>query len=95
VFANKNAMLLVLCFGFIFGTVNTYGTVIGIMTKPLGYTDSDASLFGTFFIIGSLIGSGVLGAYVEITKNYKRAMIIICTIAIITPLLMMWTFTTN
>jgi len=85
-------MTHVVCFGFIFGTVNTYGTVIGIMTKPIGYTDADASTFGVFFILGGLVGSGLLGAFVEITRKYKCAMIIICTVSILTPLLLMYTF---
>ena len=94
IFTDCNALKLVLCFGLIFGTVNTYGTVIGIMIKPLGYTDNDSSLFGAIFIFGGIIGSGALGAFVEITKKYKFALLIICIWSMIAPLLLavcLWT----
>jgi len=92
---DPNAIKLIVTFGLIFGTVNTYGTVIGIMTAPLGYTDTDSSLFGAIFIVGGIVGSGVLGAYVEITKQYKRALLIVSIIACLTPFLLMYTLSTE
>ena len=95
IFKDKNAMILVLCFGFIFGTVNTYGTVIGILTAPLGFTDSDSSYFGAVFIIGGIIGSGVMGGFVEATKKYKTALWIISFVSILAPFLLMYCLTTG
>lgn len=73
-------------FGIIFGTVNTYGTIIGILANKYGYSDDNASIFGAVFIIGGIIGSGILGTYVEVTRKYKVSILIIATIAIFGPL---------
>lgn len=88
-------MKLVLTFGLIFGTVNTYGTVIGIITQSLDYTDADASIFGAVFIIGGLVGSGILGGYVETTKKYKLALITICIVALVSPFFLMFCLSTH
>ena len=38
-FHDGNFMILALTFGIIFGTVNTYGTIVGIIGNKMGYTD--------------------------------------------------------
>jgi len=83
---DKNFIKLIVTFGIIFGTVNTLGTIIGIIVNKFGYSDDNASLFGAVFIIGGIIGSGILGAFVEVTRKYKTAMIIIGVIAVLAPL---------
>ena len=60
------------------GMMNTYGTIIGILTAALGYGTEAASLFGAVFIIGGIIGSAVFGVIVEVKKNYRVVTIIIC-----------------
>ena len=72
-------------FGIIFGTVNTYGTIVGIIANKFGYTDANASVFGAVFIIGGIVGSGILGGFVEVTRKYKLTLMIISCIAICGP----------
>lgn len=86
--ANSNFKKLIVTFGIVFGTVNTLGTVVGIMTNEFGFSDADASVFGAVFIIGGIIGSGVFGTYVELTRKYKLTMIMIGTIATLGPILL-------
>ena len=83
---NANFVKLIVTFGIIFGTVNTYGTIVGILANKFGYSDDSASLFGAVFIIGGIIGSGIFGGYVEVTRKYKAAMIAIGAIAVVAPL---------
>ena len=85
---DSNFMKLVVTFGIIFGTVNTLGTVVGIMTNEFGFTDSNASVFGAVFIIAGIIGSGIFGAFVEVTRKYKLTLIIIGVIATIGPIIL-------
>jgi len=83
---DANFKKLLITFGIIFGTVNTYGTIVGILANKFGYSDDNASVFGAVFITGGIVGSGILGAYVEITRKYKVAMLMVATIAIFGPL---------
>ena len=64
---NKNFRKLLFTFGIMFGTANTYGTLVGVIADKKGYSDSDASVFGGTFIFGGIIGSGALGTFVEST----------------------------
>ena len=66
--------------------MNTYGTIVGILANKYGYTDSDSSVFGAVFIIGGIVGSAILGFYVEASRKYKRTMLIVATIAIFGPM---------
>ena len=84
--SDRNAMILVVIFGLILGVMNTLGTIIGIITNQYGYTEANASLFGAIFIFGGIIGSGVYGGFVEVTKRYKLATTIICWCTAITPI---------
>lgn len=75
--------------------MNTYGTIVGIIANKMGYTDSDASVFGAVFIIGGIIGSGILGGFVEVTRKYKLALMIISSIAICGPFALLGTLYTG
>ena len=88
---DKNFRKLIFTFGIIFGTVNTYGTIVGIIANKMGYTDANASVFGAVFIIGGIVGSGILGAFVEVTRKYKLALMIISSIAICGPFALLGT----
>jgi predicted MFS family arabinose efflux permease len=94
VFKNKNFIILMVSFGIILGMMNTYGTIIGILTSALSYGPEAASVFGAVFIIGGIIGSAVFGILVEIKKNYRAATITICGISSIMPLALMFSFLT-
>lgn len=73
-----------LSFGGIQGTFNTLGTVVGEATAKYGYSSDNASLFGALFIVGGILGSAGFGLYVETTKKYKAAIIVICLASVIT-----------
>ena len=94
-FRDKNFRVLMITFGIIFGTVNTYGTIVGIIGNKMGYTDDNASVFGAVFIIGGIVGSAILGTYVETTRKYKVAMLIVSTIAIFGPIALLCTLYTG
>jgi len=91
----SNFRRLLITFGIIFGTVNTYGTIVGILGNKMGYTDDNASVFGAVFIIGGIVGSGILGTYVEATRKYRVSMLIVATIAIFGPLGLLGTLYTG
>ena len=86
---------MMITFGIIFGTVNTYGTIVGIIATKYDYSDDNSSVFGAVFIIGGIIGSGVLGAFVETTRKYKLTMLIIAIIAMLGPFALMGTLYTG
>ena len=77
-FKNRDMQVLMICFGFIQGTFNTLGTIVGEATAKYDYTNDNASLFGALFIVGGIIGSACFGIYVETTKKYKVAVSLIC-----------------
>ena len=94
-FQDKNFVKLALTFGIVFGTVNTYGTIVGIIADNMGYEDSNASVFGAVFIVGGIIGSGILGGVVEATQKYKLVWVIISCIAICGPIALLSTLYTG
>ena len=75
--------------------MNTYGTIVGIIANKMGYTDANASVFGAVFIIGGIVGSGILGGFVEATRKYKLALMIISCIAICGPFALLGTLYTG
>jgi len=84
-FTNRNSLFLLISFGILNGTMNTLGTIIGIIAGNYGYSTSDASLFGATFIVGGFIGSGVFGTIVELRKNYKVMLTLIAFLSIVLP----------
>ena len=92
---DANFQKLAVTFGIIFGTVNTYGTIVGIIANKMGYSDANSSVFGAVFIIGGIVGSAILGTYVEVTRKYKVAMMIISSISICGPFALLGTLYTG
>lgn len=82
-------------FGLVLALMNTYGTIIGILTSALGYNDAAASAFGATFIIGGIIGSACFGVIVEIKKNYRVVTIVICGLSSLTPIILMFALKSN
>ena len=82
-------------FGIILGMMNTYGTIIGILTAALDYGPAAASAFGAVFIIGGIIGSAVFGILVEVKKNYRVVTMVICGISSVMPIALMFSFLTQ
>ena len=64
-------MIFTLAYGMIIGSVNTYGTITGLICESFKLSVNDASLFGAVFIFGGIVGSAIFGTIVEIKKNYK------------------------
>ena len=77
------------------GLMNTYGTIIGILTAALGYGPEVTSVFGAVFILGGIIGSAVFGIIVEIKKNYRAVTIVICGISSVMPIVLLFAFLSN
>jgi sugar phosphate permease len=90
VFKNKNAVILIFVFGIILALMNTYGTIIGILTAALGYEPAAASAFGATFIIGGIVGSAFFGIIVELKKNYRTVTIVICGVSSVTPIMLLF-----
>ena len=80
---NKNALLLANIFGFIMGVFNALGSVAAIMAKSAHYDAAYSPVLGAVFIIGGMIGSALFGIWVEKTKRYKLATILICVLSTI------------
>ena len=89
-FQNKNALVLIVAFGFAVGSVNTYGTIVGIIADQYGYSSDAASLFGAVFIFGALLGSGIAGAYVETTRKYRFVTILLALLGSIFPIVLLF-----
>ena len=59
---------------------------MGILSSEMGYEDAASSVFGAVFIIGGIVGSAIMGVYVEVSRKYKQSMIIISAVGMIGPL---------
>ena len=70
-FKDINTMLLIGLFGVVIGVLNTYATIIGIICSQYGFTEDNASLFGSIITASGIFGSFAFGAIVEAKKNYK------------------------
>ena len=67
--------MLVLGYATLYGTVTAVGTVINSLTKPFGYTIENNSLFGAIFIVSGILGSIVIGVFLDKTHKFKLVMI--------------------
>ena len=82
-FRNKNLLILVVVFGLVQGSFNTFGTLVSYLADAYGYNSVDSSIFGAMFVVGGIFGSAVIGVYVAKTHQYKRAEFLICFFATI------------
>jgi len=78
-FGNWNYLLFIISTGLFFGLYNVLATVLQPILKPFGYTNVEAGNFGAVTIVAGLIGSIVVGVYVDKTKKYKKS-ILVCSI---------------
>jgi FLVCR family feline leukemia virus subgroup C receptor-related protein len=76
-FKNRDIIILMVVFAQVHGSFNALGTILGQLATGCGYTVNEAGLFGGLFIGGGIFGSVVFGIWVEKTRSYKKAMIII------------------
>ena len=63
------------------GVFNALGSVAAIMAKSAKYDAAYSPVLGAVFIIGGMIGSAIFGIWVEKTKKYKLATILICLLS--------------
>ena len=71
VFKNSNVLVLLILFGLVQGVGIAAGTLIGVASNQIGFTDEQASVLGVMTIVGAFVSTGIFGAIVEIKKNYK------------------------
>jgi hypothetical protein len=68
--SNWNFVLLSCAFFIGVGFFNSVMTLLNQIVQPFGYTNDDAGTFGAVFIICGLVGAGIMGKILEITKAY-------------------------
>ena len=88
---NKSYLLLVLGYATLYGTVTAVGTVINSLTKPYNYTIENNSLFGAVFIVSGILGSIVIGVFLDKTHKFKLVMISVSISAVILLTLLLFT----
>jgi len=74
---NKSYLLIVICYGLLYGTVTAIGAIISSLTKPYNYSGKDNSLFGGVFICFGITGSLVIGILLDKYHFYKKSVVII------------------
>ena len=75
---------MMVVFGGILGVFNTLGTVLSeIGSAYKSYTTDDFSTFGALFIVGGVLGSVGFGVFLDVTKKFKSATLLICTTSLI------------
>ena len=74
---NRSFLCLVVTFSMGQGAMNALATLIDLISKPYGYTESDNSIFGILLILCGLAGAGVIGFIVTKTRRYKNICILV------------------
>jgi len=74
--SNKSFMVFALVFGFSLGVFNGLGTAIDIIVDAFDHKDI-AAVVGAMFIVGGLVGSGVLGFYADKSHRFKFLLVLI------------------
>eukprot|EP00005_Dracoamoeba_jomungandri_P003517 CAMPEP_0174258512 /NCGR_PEP_ID=MMETSP0439-20130205/7488_1 /TAXON_ID=0 /ORGANISM="Stereomyxa ramosa, Strain Chinc5" /LENGTH=437 /DNA_ID=CAMNT_0015342045 /DNA_START=49 /DNA_END=1362 /DNA_ORIENTATION=- len=69
--SNWNFYFLFLVTGFGLGSFNTLATVINELIEPYGYSNTESGVLGALVIVLGLVGSAILGVFVDFTHWYK------------------------
>ncbi len=64
-------------FATLYGTVTAIGAVISSLTKAYDYTAKDNSLFGGIFIVSGILGSIVIGIFLDKYHKYKLTLTVV------------------
>ncbi|XP_060904530.1 solute carrier family 49 member A3 [Labrus mixtus] len=67
---NKAYLILLLCFGAGMAVFSCFSTLLEQIMCVQGYTNDFAGLCGALFIVFGILGAGILGLYVDKTKNF-------------------------
>lgn len=99
---NPSYLLLCVSFTMLYGIYTSLGAVVASITQPFGYTGSDNAIFGAIFIFSGVLGSFVLGVFLDKTAKYKFLIVMTSGSAIALILLGLltlpfnkWVFTIN
>jgi FLVCR family MFS transporter 7 len=68
---NRDYLILFVVFSIGVGFFNAILTLLNQIVEPFGYSNDDAGTFGAVFILFGLIGAGIVGKVMEMTKAYK------------------------
>lgn len=79
--ANRNFVLLATAFCIGVGYFNALMTLLNQIVNPFGYSNDDAGTFGAVFIVSGLVGAGIMGKCLEVTKAYQGCLMICVVLA--------------
>jgi FLVCR family MFS transporter 7 len=68
---NKSYILLCISFTMLYGIYTSLGAVVAAITTPFGYKIADNAMFGVVFIFFGVLGSFVLGVFLDKTGKFK------------------------
>ncbi len=69
--ANRSYLLLSITFAMLYGIYCSFGAVVASITAPFDYTALDNAIFGGVFIVFGVLGSFVLGVYLDKSAKFK------------------------
>ena len=99
---NSSYLLLCISFTMLYGIYTSLGAVVASITAPFGYSGIDNAIFGAVFIFFGVVGSFVLGMYLDKTAKFKFLImmtsggaIILILISLVTLPFNKWLFTIN
>ena len=77
-FANKNYVMLFLCFNFLYGLYSAIAASISSFTTPYGFGASDNSIICLVFLISGILFSFFIGTILDKYQCYRKSLIGIC-----------------
>lgn len=78
---NRNFVLLAIAFCIGVGYFNALMTLLNQIVNPFGYSNDDAGTFGAVFIVSGLVGAGIMGKCLEVTKAYQSCLMVCVVLA--------------
>jgi sugar phosphate permease len=85
--SNKNFMLLFFVFIMIFGFYSSLSPIYGSLASIYKYSIGSIGINCLLFLLGGIISAFIMGAILDKYQNYKKMLIIICSLSIATSLL--------
>jgi sugar phosphate permease len=85
--ANKNYILLFICYNFIYGVQTSMGGIYANLAGSFGYSLTSNSLSCLLFLVGGIFNSFFLGSLLDKYQNYRKMITLISLLSLITTLL--------
>jgi len=85
-FGNRNYIVLFIAFSIGVGFFNSLLTLLNQIVAPHGYSNDDAGTFGAVFVAFGLVGAGVVGYVMKLTKAYQQILrvgISLCCVSLV------------